>query len=218
MRLTPVLEQIYPRAQPEHAVNPAAIFSLYQQSLDQIVADQASTDDPRLLELAWKLFDQESARRTSIDARAGGVLPATSIVASLIVGVGFGALKEIAEVNRVIIYATFIASLVFLGRSILYALSVQGSVVRYTLGPDDIAPAPPVPPVGPSRYERHIARKLIQYTINNYKINNMQMQYLRVAQQSLRNAIVTIIAGGLIVAAISLYLPLRHMGILPLVD
>jgi hypothetical protein len=202
------LHVVWPRLEPPEDLNPARIFARYQQALDRLNLDQASTLDGRLLDLAQKLFDEASSRRTSIDSGAVAILPVTGIVVSLIVSVGFGSLKDItasADFDRIAIYVVFTISLVFLGRAIFYAIRVgTDEIFRNTLGPDDISPPPPAARNGPSRYDRHIARKLIEYTTANYKINNTQRARLRLAQVSLRNGIMIIIGGGIIVATYSL--------------
>jgi hypothetical protein len=54
----------------------------------------------------------------------------------------------------------------------------------------------------PSAYAREYAVKLLRYTIGNYKANNQQMDALSVAQRCFRNALIVLVAGGCITAAL----------------
>lgn len=209
MRLDLIRDAVWPRPSTDPETNPDHIFERYAQALAALDPNQSSVLDKQLLDFAQKLFDDASARRTEIDSAAGAVLAANGIVVSLIVGIGFGSLKDLMQTERIdviAIYLFFAISLLFLGRAIFYAIRIgTAAVFRNTLGPDDIAPLPPEPhpPGSVSPYDRAIARKLIDYTVKNYRVNNLQRMHLQLAQVSLRNGIMVIIIGGIAVATYS---------------
>lgn len=202
MGLDAIRDAVWPRLQTDMIINPGSVFARYTQALDTVDPNQPSRIDKQLLDFAQNLFDDASARRTEINAGADAVLSANGIVVSLIVGIGIGSLKDLMQTERldvIAIYLFFAVSLVFLGRAIVSAFRV-GNTFRNTLGPDDIAPLPPNEPDAVSAYNRAVARKLIGYTIENYKINNIERRRLAIAKVSLRNGIVVIIVGGIAVA------------------
>jgi hypothetical protein len=64
-------------------------------------------------------------------------------------------------------------------------------------------------------YDRRIAGKLIEYTVANYRVNDIERMHLTLAQVSLRNGIMVTIIGGIIVATYSvaslLFYPLPEL-------
>lgn len=212
MRLDAIRDAVWPRLQTDAEINPGPVFARYTRALATLDPNRSSVLDKQLLDFARNLFDDASARRTEINSAADAVLSANGIVVSLIVGIGIGSLKDLMQAERpdvVAIYLFFAISLVFLGRAIVSAFRV-GNTFRNTLGPDDIAPLPSALHNGVSPYDRAIARKLIGYSIDNYKINNIERRRLAIAKVSLRNGIVVIIVGGIAVATYSLISLLLH--------
>lgn len=204
MCLDRVRNALWPGLMAPTEINRDIVFQPYVDTLASLDPDHPSALDKELLDLAQKLFDETSARRTAIESDASSILAANSIVVSLI-AIGFGSLKDLAQsadIRLVLgIYLIFVLALVYLGRAIYYAMRIGvGITFRSTLGPDDIAPLPPVEQNCVSPYHRQIARKLIAYTIDNYKANNILRANLRVAQESLRHGIMVIVIGGIVIA------------------
>jgi hypothetical protein len=218
MCLDRVRDAFWPRRKAEAEINPANVYQRYTDALARLDHDPSPAQDKQLLDRAQKLFDDSSARRSAIDSAAGAILAANGIVVSLIVGIGFGSLKDLTQTARfelVVIYGFFAISLLFLARAIFYAIRIGiAEVFRSTLGPDDIAPLPAQDAewdnIRGISYDRRIAHKLIQYTIDNYKVNNIARMQLTLAQVSLRNGIMAIIIGGIIVATYSVASLLFH--------
>lgn len=192
------IDLIWPLQNDPATINPPAVFAPYTAAVATIAADPATSDDTKLLAQAWKLFDNESARRTAIDARASAVMPAITLAATLVTGVGFSVLKDTSIPTNAqwAIVATYLITLLFLVRTALLIFVIQGKVLRNTPDPTDLPP-PPAPAAGiTSRYDRLLACKIMRYTISNYQINNIQADALFAAQRAFRSAIVTIAFGG----------------------
>jgi hypothetical protein len=194
-------------------LNPAEIFRNYVDAVGVMVNTQPSADDEKLLAQSWRLFDNENARRNSIDTRAAAIMSAIGLAATLVTGVGFTVFKDAAIpfAARVIILVGYLVSLAYLVRTMVLLFRVHGDVSRYTPDPSDLPTAatdlqpvvgdPVQAPGGPvvrplSAYDRRLACRIMNYTINNYKINNTQLDALVVAQRAFRNAILTIVLSG----------------------
>ena len=209
-----ILSWIWPRQDAPAVINPEAIFQTYESAIETMSNGLASADDPKLLAQSWKIFDNEAARRNTIDSRAAAMMPATNLAATLVTGVSFTVLKDdtIPFVARCIILGTFVLALVYLVRTTVLLLKIHGRVFRSTLDPSDLPPAPPpaAPPQPPpdpllapiSPYDRAIACKILRYTVLNYRVNNVQTDALFVAQHAFRNAIYVIVFGGTIAAIV----------------
>ncbi len=179
------------------AVNPPAIFKTYDDAIEKMETDPASNDDTKLLAQSWKIFDNEGARRTTIDSRAAAMMPSLSLAATLVTGVGFSVLKDdtIPVPGRWIILAAFLLALVYLVRTMVLLFKILGKVYRSTLDPSDL---PPLPDAIPSLYDRHIACQVLRCVVANYKANNIQSDMLFAAQHAFRNAVIVIVLGGAI--------------------
>ena len=197
---------LWPRQTNEGSINPEAPFAKYEKAIQDIGKADATADDPKLLAQSWKIFDNEAARRNSIDTRAAGMMPAISLAATLVTGVGFTIFKDatLAASAMVIIMATYLVALVYLVRTMVLVFKVHGQVSRNTPDPSDL----PVPEPGagnpppPSKYDRMLACKIMTYTVLNYKVNNVQADLLFVAQRTFRNAIFAITIGGTLAAIV----------------
>lgn len=209
-----LFELVWPRISTSAALNPAPVFDRYNAVLKQLEQSAPSVDDEKLFDLSQRLFDDEAARAASIDSRGGMLMAAPSLVASLIAGVGVSTLKGLAtspDFQTSIIFISFVLALVYLFRTVSLVLTMLGKQRRSLLGPDDIAP-PAKSTAAISPYQRAVATKLIFYTIENYRVNNQQMDRLSVAQKSFRNAIAVVVVGGLIVAALDALMGLGVLG------
>lgn len=193
---------IWPWQRNSATLNPDNVFAGYGNSIELMEAAPLTDDDEKLLAQSWKLFDNETARRTSIDTRAAAIMSAIGLAATLVTGVGFTVLKDVSipPMARVFILAGYVLSLGYLVRTMFLLFQVHGDVPRYTPDPSDlvIRALPPDVPIPPaiSSYDRGLACKLMRYTVSNYKINNMQADALFVAQRAFRNAILAIVLGG----------------------
>jgi hypothetical protein len=195
-----ILGFLWPMRAEEGVINPEELFHNYEASLTEIEKGKPTTDDVKLLAQSWKMFDNETGRRTTIDSRASAIMPALGLVVTVVTGVGFTILKDntISLDARIVILAAFVIALVYLVRTMLLVFLVHGKVYRGTLDPSEIVPPQQVPAGEASPYDRAIAIKLLGYTIGNYKANNTQSDNLFVAQQVFRNAIITLALGGVI--------------------
>ena len=162
-----------------------------------------SADDEKLLANSWKIFDNEAIRRNSIDTRAAALMPAITLAATLVTGVGFTVLKDasLPASARWIILLSFLLSLVYLIRTMLLLFLIHGEISRHTPDPSDLVTAPTVLPAvaaagAVSVYDRRLACKIMSYTVNNYRVNNVWSDALYVAQRAFRNAIIAVVLGA----------------------
>src|SRR6516162_246617 len=112
------LDVLWPRRRDAAALNPTHIFDQYVNAVGAMEVTAPTADDEKLLEQSWKIFDNEAARRTSIDARAAALMPAISLTATLVVGV-ITLLKEttLPLYALAVILVTLILALVYLLRT-----------------------------------------------------------------------------------------------------
>ena len=194
-----LLGVLWPRRSNPADLNPTNIFDGYIATVATMAAAAPAADDEKLLDQSWKIFDNESGRRTSIDTRAAALMPAISLAATLVTGVGFTVLKDTTlPVDALaVILATYVLALVYLVRTMLLLFVIHGQIFRHTPDPSDLpTPAGAAAAGQPSPYDRGLACRIMRYTIENYRINNVQTNVLVVAQQSFRNAIIAIAVGG----------------------
>lgn len=202
---------LWPWRQKPGTLNPADVFAVYQKALTAMENSPASADDAKLLAQSWKLFDNEAARRNSIDTRAAATMPAITLAATLVTGVGFTILKDVSlpPSSRWIILVSFLISLIYLVRTMLLLFLIHGAISRYTPDPSDLVtypndlrPAAGAGAAAVSLYDRRLACKIMNYTVNNYKINNIWSDALFVAQRAFRNAIIAVVLGGIAAAGV----------------
>jgi hypothetical protein len=183
----------------------ASGFTRYTSAVRALEETPLTADDEKLLAQSWKLFDNETARRNSIDSRASAIMSAIGLAATLVTGVGFTVLKDasIPLMARVMILLGYVLSLVYLVRTMLLLFQVHGDVPRSTPDPSDMVTGPLPPPAADapnapilSPYDRRLACKIMTYTVDNYRINNMQADALFVAQRAFRNGILAIVLAG----------------------
>jgi hypothetical protein len=209
---------LWPRQNNPATLNPDEVFARYVGAIDRMANTPPSADDQKLLAQSMKLFDNESARRNSIDSRAGAIMSAIGLAATLVTGVGFTVLKDVSipPVARVIFLLGFMPSLVYLLRTMLLLFQSQGDVTRNTPDPSDLPTAPgdlrliAEAPAGAaasatvlSVYDRRLACKIMNYTVENYKVNNVVSDALFVAQRAFRNAIIFIVLSGTVAGIVT---------------
>jgi hypothetical protein len=189
-----LLSEVFPRRAADNLLNPDAVFEPYTEAIAR-VRQQADLPPSAVLDMSRYVFGRDSDRSESINDRAGTLLGATGLIATLIVfasplvkGGIRGFTHQPVGIVALVAYAL---ALGYLGWSATVCLAVQGGATRYDLGPDDLGPAQKYP-----QYELGIAAKILEYTSSNYKVNNIVMAKLAVAQKCFRNAVIlTIIAG-----------------------
>jgi hypothetical protein len=193
-----ILDEVVPRITPEAQLNPAAEFDAYTRAVTAIAAAPVTDDDPKLLDLSLKLFDNDASRRASIDSRAGAMMSAISLAATLVTGVGFTAFKDTSGLSKGTFWAmfvTFVLALLYLTITTVLIFQIQGRIFRSTPDPRDL---PTPPPATPSPYSRGMAVRILRYTIDNYKINNRVVNRLWIAQKCFRNALLVLVFGGIV--------------------
>lgn len=190
-----VIDTVWPRSQAEHVINPPELFAGYERSSRELGGATGAAASS-ILTTARALFDDEQGRPASLDGRAGLIIGATGVIATLFAGVG-GSLLGKADLGSAAARGElvfYVVALVYLGRAVTSALRVQGSIARYRLGPDDLVPIEPG-----EGYDARIAQHFVMYTIANYRVNNRQVERLTVAQHSLRNGVLAVLAAALMV-------------------
>src|ERR1700682_3092673 len=194
---------IWPWRRSPAMLNPDAVFAAYLGAIGATENGPPSADDEKLLANSWKIFDNEVARRNSIDTRAAALMPAIPLSATLVTGVGFTVLKDasLPASARWIILLSFLLSLVYLIRTMLLLFLIHGEISRHTPDPADLVTTPTVLPAvagagAVSIYDRRLACKIMSYTVNNYRVNNVWSDALYVAQRAFRNAIIAVVLGG----------------------
>jgi hypothetical protein len=93
MCLRTLVDFVWPLRRQESELNPAVVFAAYDDAVRIIEPGTPSSDDAKLLDLSATLFDNDAARRASIDKRASALMPAITIAVTLVSGVGFTALR-----------------------------------------------------------------------------------------------------------------------------
>jgi hypothetical protein len=196
----------------EAELNPAEFFQRYDDAITELENGKATADDSKLLAQAWKIFDNEWARRTTIDTRASTLMPAISLAVTLVTGIGFTVFKDrtISLDARFVILLTFVLSLLFLLRTMLLLFMIHGKVYRSTLDPSDVVLPITLRAPAVSSYDRKIACRLLRYTVANYRTNNIQSDNLFVAQHSFRTAVLIVALGGTIAVGMLFFRGLRE--------
>lgn len=153
---------------------------------------------PAVLAASQQIYDDELARRESINTRCSAVLSTGGILGALFVAAAqlgltqekgkFGVLAEF-------LLAAFIIALVYIGFSITMALAVQGQVKGSVVDPSNISGAEKA---NADRYNMELAIYLLNYTVANYGVNNDFKFKLNSAQRCLRNGIIAIIIAGIL--------------------
>ena len=222
MSVRAVLREIIPFGYSEAELNPADVFAAYTSAIDLIEGKPPTEDDPKLLDMSLKLFDNDGARRATIDTRAGTMMSAITLAATLVTGFGFTAFKDTSTLSGDAFWAMFVTlvvPLLYLTATVWLLFRIQGPVLRETPDPKDLltqaeqaelagqaAQAAHAAHAGqadpPSPYQRRLAVRMLRYTINNYRINNRVLSKLWMAQTCFRNALVVLVFGGIVTVAL----------------
>lgn len=173
----------------DRTINPPELFAGYETRLAEL-RDDARIADDELLEQARKMWADQEARLSSIDSRAGRLMAAAGIAASLTTtAVGQKGFFGSAAGNPLLVVA-YVLALAYFAYCILIALRVHGRRRRYKIGPDDLVP------VRAPSYARHLALELPASLIKNYQSDNRQVEALHMAQWAFRNAVILLVLGG----------------------
>jgi hypothetical protein len=149
---------------------------------------------PTLLSFSQKIYDAEATRRESINTRCGVVLSTAGILGTLVVAASQlgliqqgGSLKPFAW----IIYLFFVISLVYVLRSIMIALRVQGGIQADIVDAHDLQAGKPASFL--DQYNCNMAKTNLLYGTFNWCLNNKFKDQLHAAQLYLRNGLIAII-------------------------
>ena len=174
--LSKIAYALWPRPESENLLNPPAVFVQYYEGLTKLTETINSDVRSKLEEFTKTIFEDEEKRRESIEGKATKCLSSTGILATLTVGFSTVVVQgKLTNLDMFIGFAVvcFFVALVYLLRAALEALRVFGYIPRFCLGPDDIIPSETDTETG---YSLSITKKLLRYTIENYKINNRQLE------------------------------------------
>jgi hypothetical protein len=190
--------QVLPAPLPEAELNPERLFHSYELASAGLPSNKYKPVSGHLLDLARYLFDEEEARRARLETTAANLLNVLGVVAALVVGfVGILIAQEepfvgLLLVGVVIIYGL---TLIYLSAGFVLALAVLSHEPRYCLDPTDLVWQDGV---DEWTYEQVVAKRLMEYTVANYRINNRQVNRLRVVRVLFRNAVLGILFAGLL--------------------
>ncbi len=157
--------------------------------------------DDAVADMAKELAAQNADRLSSVYSRGQALLPGLGIATALIGTVGYGLLvkqddfAKIPVATQVLMLAFYFCAVVYLVRSGVLVLGLQGKQTYNILGPDEIIPNAAVTTV--AAYKRGIAIRRLRFVTANYKIINRLMEALSAAQNNLRNATLALAAGGI---------------------
>jgi hypothetical protein len=197
-----MLSFLFENVIPFHSPERAAAFDAFEAAVTAIETAAATADDPKLLDLSLRLFDNEVAGRAGTYARAATMMSTITLAATLVTGGGFSALRDTGGLSRSTVWAMFltiVVVLLYLTATILLLFRVQNGVSWGTPDPSDL-PNPPA--AGLSADQSRIAAKLLRCTVFNYRVNNRATNDLRVAQKYFRNGLLVLVAGGVLTTAL----------------
>jgi hypothetical protein len=187
---------MWPTVPRDSYVNPSHIFLRYQSRLIELRND-TTIPDVDLLEQVRRMWTDQETRLSSIDSRAGQLMAAAGIAASLTTSAvnQKGVFPVITGKTPLI--AAYLLALGYFAYCIIIALRVHGERRRHKVGPDELVPPAVVTSsTAPVAYARHLAHELLTSLIKNYQSDNRQAETLYVAQRAFRNAVILLVFGG----------------------
>lgn len=198
--MSKLFQILWPHCLNEEELNPIKLFDEYVNACDGLGDNMDVALGSRFLENSKYIFVEEEERRDRLERTATTILSSTAIVVVLIVAMSkfvFGdKILEKTLLISIFSIASYGISLIYFFMAFIYALRVFASVSRHYLGPIDIAPQSKEN-VAP--FSIRIGKKFLECTIENYKINNREMNKTHVARSMLRNAIVTLLLSGVLI-------------------
>jgi len=102
---------------------------------------------------------------------------------------------RIDGITSILTLVAYAGALIYFLGSIIAALRVLGKSKRNCIGPDDLPPESR----NKGQYLLHLSEKYLQYTIENYKLNNIQLSIVYFSQECFRNAVILLITCGLLI-------------------
>ncbi|UOZ07586.1 hypothetical protein [Amycolatopsis sp. WQ 127309] len=177
-------------------INPPDVFRRYETRIAELRED-TRVPDGELLDQVRKMWADQEARLSSIDSRAGQLMAAAGIAASLTTtAVGQKGILAFGT-GKPLLVVTYLLALGYFAYCIIVALRVHGRRRRYKIGPDELLP-PPVTEASPAvSYTRHLALELLDSLVKNYRSDNRQVEALHMAQWAFRNAVILLVLGGI---------------------
>lgn len=187
-----LIRQIVPYRQSTDSLNPESIFDTYTSAVRAMAP--ILENESVLLDLSKSMFDSEEARRLSIDARAGQLLFAAGLLASLTGASQFLITPPHGHSFRhALSIISILVAFAYLAASAAIALKVQGEAPRSNFGPDEVAELSQCQTMSLA-----VAQKRLEYLVHNYRVNNLQSAYLGAAQKALRNGVLVILVASAI--------------------
>ena len=211
---TSLIAEIFPLLSSERNINPDAPFIKYKTAIDilrdtpvtLIVANVSTSnlDEDGLLTASQRLFDSEQSRHSSIDGRAAGLMAAIGLAATLVTGIGFTTLNDTATLPKsayIVAAVAYFVVLLYLAATVIAAFYVQGYLPRSTPDPADLNPFS----------KKALACKTLEYTMENYKVNNRAVFALYSGMKCFRNAVIILVLAGLAIGTILIISATRHI-------
>lgn len=188
-----LIKIIWPRYESHSTLNSEKIFQKYYEAIDGLRYTTETTVLRELYNNSLDIYKEEEKRRLNITQKATTSLTATGTLSAIIAGLATLLFSQQLRMNEMYAFLSLIfyaGALIYLLRSILIALKILGREnIRYCIGPDDLPPGNK----NERQYILHLSEKYLYYTIENYKLNNIQISKLWVSQESFRNGIIILL-------------------------
>jgi hypothetical protein len=177
-----------------------ALYDSYDAARQEIGMSPDGPYAPTLLAITERVYDAETARRESLNTRAGALIGTAGILGSLVVAagqIGLDAKTKTFNAATWVVLFFFIVSLIYLGATLVLALLVHMGMQGGFVDATDL-PAQPGEQTDANRYEVRLARVHLDYTSYNYKLNNELRYRLLSAQRCLRNGVLAVMVAGIV--------------------
>jgi hypothetical protein len=207
MTLKQFLKILWPTTRKKEESNPEEVFEQYKVRLEAFKAQKPPPAASKILEFSKFLYEQEEQTSTRIEQRATNSLTSIAISSALLIGIAPIILEGKIKANSlflIVMLLFFLAAIVYLVRASITALQVFDEFVWHKLGPDD-----PIESDNTSNeaYAKDLGARLIEYTIENIKVNNHRTSIANTSRSCFRNAVFLIGVFGLMLAAQTLFSP-----------
>ena len=192
-----ILRLLWPTKLEEKQLNPEVFFERYVNAYTSISITENYKIGSRILDISKYLFEEEEGRRNRIETTASNFLNVITVTAALVIGLAgyiFSDGLQKLGLFRILILAGFGMSLIYLCAASIHALKVFSECPRYYIDPTDIVPHNNEID---EQYSIRLGKKFLEYTVENYKINNRQMNIIYTTRAFLRNAVFAILICGL---------------------
>lgn len=199
-RLNNLIKFICPACESGETLNPDRVFQKYYAAIANLGGVQEETVLQELYNNCQDIYKGEEQRRLNIAQKAIISLSATGISSAIIVGLASLILNDKLRIDGITSILTLVAyagALIYFLGSIIAALRVLGKSKRNCIGPDDLPPESR----NKGQYLLHLSKKCLEYTIENYKLNNIQLSIVYFSQECFRNAVILLIMCGLLIGS-----------------